>query len=110
MQQFNKGYVNIVFYDLPTVHELSLKHYRVFRKKLLKLGYYQLQESVYCKSYTEKILAKKSINQIKLASPKYGNIRALTITQKAFDDMEIILGELSTEEKIVRKKSVVIEL
>ncbi len=110
MQLDKKGYVNIIFYDLPTIHEQSLKHYRVFRKKLLKLGYYQLQESVYCKTYTEKPSAKSAILQIKQASPSKGNIRALIITKKSFDEMEIILGELSTEEKILRKQSNVVEL
>ncbi len=105
-----KGYVNIVFYDLPTIYELSMKHYRVFRKNLLKLGYYQLQESVYCKYYPEKVYAKRAIDHIKKATPTQGNIRALVVSKKSFDDMEIILGELSTEEKIIRKKSVVVEL
>ncbi len=63
MQSNKNGYVNLIFYDLPTIYEQSMKHYRVFRKKLLKLGYYQLQESVYCKAYSEKLTAKNAIGK-----------------------------------------------
>lgn len=110
MQEYNKAHIVIVFYDLPTTYELSLKHYRVFRKNLLKLGYYQLQESVYCKSHNDKAMAKKSVELLKQHSPTLGNIRALVVTKKCFDEMEIILGELSIEEKIIQKKMKIVEL
>lgn len=110
MHQHNEGFVNLVFYDLPTTFEYSLKHYRVFRKKLLKLGYYQLQESVYCKHYSEKTTVKRNQTQIKQSLPAKGNIRSLTVTKNTFDSMEVILGELSIEERIIRKTSNVVEL
>ncbi len=110
MQRNNKGFITLVFYDLPTTYDNAKKAYRVFRKSLIKMGYYQLQESVYCKSYKDKGTAKKALNILKSTSPSQGNIRALILTKKTFDSMEIILGEMKIEEKILRKESNVLEL
>ena len=38
----------IVFFDLPAITVEEKRHYRQFRKLLIKNGFVMLQESVYC--------------------------------------------------------------
>ncbi len=106
----SSSYVNIIFYDLPSISHTDRKNYRNFRKRILNLGYYQLQESVYCKSYKEKVLARRTIKHLKYIAPDVGNIRALTVSKKTFEGMEIIVGKESIEEKIIMQKTNVIEM
>jgi CRISPR-associated protein Cas2 len=39
----------IVFFDLPVLTNQQRKHYRWFRRLLIKEGFIMMQESVYCK-------------------------------------------------------------
>lgn len=103
-------YICMVLYDLPTTLKSSARAYRIFRKVLIKNGYYQLQESVYCKKFNEKSQAKNSIKNLKNFAPLHGNIRAIIFTNNVFEQMEIILGETKFEEKVLSNKSRILEL
>lgn len=39
----------LVFFDLPVQTSEDMKNYRLFRKTLLKNGFFMMQESVYCR-------------------------------------------------------------
>lgn len=39
----------IIIYDLPMIDEQDRKIYSLFRKRIIKLGFYMLQYSVYVK-------------------------------------------------------------
>ena len=85
----------ILFFDLPRNTSKEISAATRFVNDLKKDGFMMLQESVYCKlllnlSAFDPI--KKKIDKIK---PKKGNIILLTVTEKQFNDMDIILGEFT---------------
>lgn len=87
----------IIFFDLPTLTNKNRKDYRKFVKNLKKIGFYMLQESVYCKMSLDEQAAKLSIKKVDAFLPPDGNIVSLTITEKQFADMEILLGKSNTD-------------
>ncbi len=105
----NKGYVCIIAYDLPVTGKFDVKKYRIFRKELSNSGYYQLQESIYCYRFNERVQAENSIEKLKKVSPKKGDIRGLILTINTFDKMFIIQGEQSITEKIILGKEKIVE-
>lgn len=87
----------ILIFDLPTLTKKNLKNYRVFVKSLKKLGFYMIQESVYVKMNLNQQIADSTLNKIKQISPSEGSIMLLTITEKQFSSMKIILGSVETD-------------
>lgn len=79
-------------FDLPNVEDYEKKEYLLFRKKLIKNGYIMFQYSVYMKCVPNQSNVKNEINRLKKNVPTNGNIRVLYITEKQYQDMEIILG------------------
>ena len=45
----------IVFFDLPTESEADRREYRKFRRMLVKNGFIMMQESVYCRIFSDLI-------------------------------------------------------
>ena len=43
----NTSYIGILMFDFPVTTAKERKEYALFRKELIKLGYYQLQKSIY---------------------------------------------------------------
>lgn len=88
----------MLFFDLPRETSKEISSATRFVKNLKRDGFIMLQESVYCKlllnmsSYDS---IKKRIDKIK---PSKGNIILLTITEKQFNSMELILGDISHKE------------
>ena len=70
----------LVIFDLPTLTSEDRKEYRNFRKYLIVSGFLMLQESVYSKL----VLNTTSANM-------------LTITEKQFSRMEIVIGDKQSE-------------
>ena len=86
-----------VMFDLPTETSVHRKAYRDFRKYLLVNGFIMLQESVYVKlvlNTTSVKLLEKQLREHKLAD---GNICLLTVTEKQYSKMEILIGETQSE-------------
>ncbi len=96
----------IVFFDLPTYTAADRGNYNKFRKFLLKDGFFMMQESVYCKLAVNQEAANAIIMQVKANKPNQGLIQALTVTEKQFSSIELILGEnysdvVNTTERII---------
>lgn len=96
----------LVFFDLPTLTPEDRKNYRQFRKKLIKSGFFMLQESVYCRMVLNKSAEKNAIASIKQAKPPSGLVQILSVTEKQFSKMEYVVGTvnkslLDTDERIV---------
>lgn len=90
----------IVFFDLPVKTKQQRRTATQFRNFLLKDGYYMVQYSVYariCNGTDNTIMHKE---RLKYAVPDNGSIRVLTITEKQYDNIEILLGNKVTNEKI----------
>lgn len=86
------------------------KEYRNFRKHLLSKGCYMLQESIYLKQLNHKDQAKSLINDLSLSAPDNANVRGLLLTQRVFETMDIISGEVKFIERILKKDSQIIEI
>lgn len=87
----------IVFFDLPVLTGEQRKAYTRFRKFLLKNGFMMLQESVYCKLALNGTVARGIIDNVHKNSPNEGLIQLLTITEKQYAKMEMIVGTLKSE-------------
>ena len=85
----------LVFFDLPIVTGENKKAYRDFRKYLLKNGFLMLQESVYCKLALNGT-AVKTIG-IHKNKPEEGLIQLLTVTEKQYSKMDIVIGDVKNE-------------
>lgn len=87
----------LVFFDLPITTLENRKAYSKFRKFLIKNGFLMLQESVYCKLALNAVAAGAIINNVKLNIPKEGLVELLTVTERQFSRMEILVGEAHNE-------------
>lgn len=87
----------LVFFDLPVLTAKERREYRRFRNELLKNGFIMLQNSVYCRMALNKTYADRAVSQIKKMKPSNGLVMTLMVTEKQFQNMEIITGEFSTD-------------
>lgn len=83
----------IVFFDLPVKEKSAQKEATKFRNFLLKDGYQMIQYSVYarvCNGYDAVRTHERRLNQ---NLPSNGSVRLLTITEKQYESMKILIGE-----------------
>lgn len=96
----------LVLFDLPITTLENKRSYRAFRKYLLKNGFMMMQESVYCRIALNAVVAGAIINNVKLNLPTDGLVQLLTVTERQFSRMEVLLGEehnnvLNSDERLV---------
>lgn len=91
----------ILFYDLPMDDIEKQREYTRFRKQLIKLGFYQLQFSIYVKVVQNEMGYKTIQRQIKDWIPKVGSIRLLKITEKQYESMIFLRGKNTLHEQII---------
>ena len=89
----------LVFFDLPVTTAAERKAATKFRNFLLKDGYYMVQFSVYSRVCNGTEAVEKHSKRLKASLPKCGSVRLLTITEKQYQNMLILLGEMSVNEK-----------
>lgn len=106
----NTNYIGLLMYDISVENEKQRKEYTNFRKRLLKTGYYQLQESVYICRYKYKDKMTNDLSLFKEIAPKNSNIRFILLTKQQFSSIEVISGEKSFIEKILTEKNYIVEL
>ncbi|RHM62102.1 CRISPR-associated endonuclease Cas2 [Coprobacillus sp. AF33-1AC] len=95
----------ILFFDLPMTTKKEIKTYTHFRKYLIKNGYMMMQFSVYCKIFPNREVAVKHADVLRKNIPKEGQIRLLMVTEKQYARIEVIVGGVSNQEKIVNADS-----
>ena len=96
----------LVFFDLPVTTSENRRAYAKFRKFLLKNGFMMLQESVYCKLALNGTAVNAIIDNVHKNKPEEGLIQLLSVTEKQYSKMDIIIGEaksevLDTDERLV---------
>ena len=89
----------LVFYDLPMNSKYYIKEYTNFRKSLLRAGYIMIQYSIYSKLCLNQDSADRAIKRIEKELPKFGNVRLLTITEKQYQKMKIMVGSKTFAEE-----------
>lgn len=96
----------MVFFDLPVVTLDQQRQYRAFRKLLSHNGFVMLQQSVYSKILLNATAALAAQEVIRNNKPPQGSIAMLLVTEKQFERMEFVLGEIdqttiSTDQRLV---------
>lgn len=89
----------LVFFDLPVKTKLQRRQATAFRNFLLKDGYYMVQYSVYARVCNGTDAVKKHAQRVKAYLPANGSVRMLTITERQYASIEILLGRLQVEEE-----------
>lgn len=98
----------ILFFDLPAVTKKDHREYTKFIKLLKKKGFAMLQESVYTKLSINETAVDSTMNELKKALPPDGCISCLTVTEKQFASIDILLGNLDTDVVMTEDKLVVL--
>ena len=96
----------LVLFDLPVLTGDQRREYARFRKFLLKSGFLMLQESVYCKLALNTTVVNGIVDQIHKNKAEEGLIQLLTVTEKQYAKMDLIVGNvksevLNTDERLV---------
>ena len=81
-----------VLFDLPVLTREDRRDYTRFRKKVLSLGFTQLQFSVYAKHIPSEEAAEHLKTHIFGALPPGGQVRLLSVTDHQFGKMEVYCG------------------
>ncbi len=87
----------IVFFDLPTETAKERREYTRFRKHLIKNGFVMMQESVYTKLALNQNAAMEIAENVRKNKPPVGLVQMLSVTEKQFSRMEIVVGEIKKD-------------
>lgn len=87
----------LLFFDLPTITISDKRNYIVFRRHLLKNGFFMLQESVYCKLALNQTVVNSVVKRLEENKPRNGLIQILIVTEKQYEKSIFLLGEHETE-------------
>ena len=89
----NKFMRIVVFFDLPVVTAKEKKAAAKFRKFLIKDGYNMMQWSVYSRICNGTDSVAMHRQRLKQNLPENGSVRALTLTEKQFESIDVLLGK-----------------
>ena len=87
----------IVLFDLPVTTTAQRREYTRFRKFLVKSGFVMQQESVYSKLALNTTVAQRIAENVRKNKPEEGLVQMLTITEKQYSRMELLVGETEGE-------------
>lgn len=85
----------MVLFDLPVKTAQQRREATRFRNFLVKDGYYMVQYSVYVRICNGNDAVQKHKKRLLACLPDDGAIRLLVITEKQYESIEILLGQLS---------------
>ncbi len=92
----------LVFFDLPVVTKAERRAYTIFRRFLLNDGYDMIQFSVYGRILNGKDAEQKHLQRLLANLPADGSIRALTVTEKQYASMKLLVGLPLFQEKAIK--------
>lgn len=91
----------LVFFDLPVVTKADRRAYTVFRRFLLNDGYDMIQWSVYGRILNGIDAEKKHLARLTDSLPPAGSVRSMTVTEKQYASMRLLVGLPLFQEKKV---------
>jgi CRISPR-associated protein Cas2 len=91
----------LVFFDLPTVTRTERRAYAQFRRFLLNDGFDMIQFSVYGRILAGRDAEEKHLQRVIRNLPPEGSVRLLTVTEKQFGNMKLLVGLPLFQEKSV---------
>lgn len=107
MSQTTRRFMRLmVFFDLPTVTKADKRAYTVFRRFLLNDGYDMLQFSVYGRILNGADAEQKHMQRLVQNLPPEGSVRVLSVTEKQFASMKLLVGLPLFQEKKVSAQQV----
>lgn len=97
----------IVFFDLPVNTKSRRKAYSAFRKYLIQNGFVMVQYSVYSRTVRNHDDAAKHKDRLSKNLPPEGSVRVMTVTEKQYDSMSILVGEKTKEENYLDSRDII---
>lgn len=91
----------LVFFDLPVVTKDNRRAYTVFRRFLLNDGYDMIQFSVYGRIVNGLDAEQKHMKRLLNNLPPEGSVRVMTVTEKQYASMKLLVGLPLFQEKKV---------
>lgn len=98
----------LVFFDLPMVSKAEKRAYTVFRRFLLNDGYDMIQFSVYGRILNNHDAVQKHMQRLLINLPLEGSVRVLTVTEKQFASMKLLVGLPLFQEKKVSANQMIL--
>lgn len=98
----------MVFFDLPVVTKAERRAYTQFRRFLLNDGYDMIQFSVYGRILNGEDAEEKHMKRLLVNLPPEGSIRVLTVTEKQYASMKLLVGLPLFQEKRVNASQIVL--
>jgi len=92
----------LVLFDLPVVTRAERRAYTVFRRFLLNDGYDMIQFSVYGRIVNGNDAEQKHLKRLVDNLPPEGSVRCLSVTEKQFASMKLLVGLPLFQEKAVK--------
>lgn len=109
MSAFDDKFMRVLLmFDVPTLTKKDRKNATKFRNNLIKLGFFMMQFSVYMRICKGTSAANAVVSRVREILPPLGNVRSLIITEKQFDNMQILLGAPSFNENANDNKNLVL--
>lgn len=87
----------IVYFDLPVSTAEDRRNYSRFRKYLQRQGFVMIQESVYSKIAINATAAEIIRKDIREHKPPNGNVQMLSVSERQYQNIEIIVGSSQKE-------------
>ena len=97
----------LCMFDLPMETIQDKRVYRHFKKLLVEQGFERLQYSVYYRICPNRSFAAKFHKKLKEAIVPNGNIRLISVTEKQFEEMVLIVGGKTRQEELVGNRKLV---
>jgi CRISPR-associated protein Cas2 len=91
----------LVFFDLPMVTKAEKRAYVQFRRFLLNDGYDMIQWSVYGRLLNGGDAHEKHLKRLAGNLPPAGSVRCMTVTEKQFAGIRLLVGMSLFQEKTV---------
>ena len=98
------------FNNMGEIHSkiLSNRGKEQFRKNIMKEGFIMMQYSVYVRTCPSKEFAERIEKRIKRIVPAKGNVRLISITEKQYQDMKILVGSRSLQEECLGTERMIV--
>jgi CRISPR-associated protein Cas2 len=107
MSQATRRFMRLmVFFDLPMVTKSEKRAYTLFRRFLLNDGYDMMQYSVYGRILNGADAEQKHMQRLVQNLPPEGSVRVLSVTEKQFASMKLLVGMPLFQEKKVSAQQV----
>ncbi len=97
-----------VFFDLPVLTKADRRHATKFRNFLKDDGFLMLQLSVYARVIRGEDALTKHLARVTKNLPPAGSVRALSVTERQYARMRLLIGEPTKNEKMAPRQMVLL--